>query len=615
MDNKMKKRILAIVAAVLALVIIVVAILLTLSQCQGGDGEKDPPKKVVIVAGNNKGNDTDDGDDTDDGNDGDDGFSDEDPFASDDITLDLGYTDGIEYETHELMESEGEAFIITSANGSDPLSKTFRGVTSTIYHPSEYLSRDPHERKYTDEMLDLELTRLKNSGIKFVRTMFWSDWMWTGNPDDPWNTESQTMLEFYAWCKKVDEYGLKVAPMMMWSYSSLFYGGSEYLVEVDYLIPKVYNEDGSVKLAYDFGIYHEQTDHELQNERLADWVTTTAKAIYDHGVTNFYGFFFGNEPHEDGNLPMGAFAKWQVDTFVTCEAALKDAGFRNKNENDYVVLIGPNQSSPNHPAGLAKYFMENAPHVFDIYSSHFTAKTQSATDDPYEDAARVFNGYMETMDLFDLRYEKEFWLDEFGSNGDTYNEASNADDPWYAVNIATQHIAAFNAGVSAIEVWQFLDQTWPDYYGNGGEYEYGAQRSGSAPSLYKSEIPWSLYYTTALFAKFSGNENGTTYATKALDDAAGIYAVTVKLADGGWSVLLVNMTTDEKTFTMNFEEAIDATLYRYMHDAGTIKPSTAANVAVADKGFKNVQKSFTDTIPGGAVVAYSTMKCFSNKVN
>ncbi len=606
MDNK-KKRIIAIVAAVLALAVIVAAILLTLSQCQGGSKEKDPPKKVVIVAGNNKNPD----DETPD----DETPDDSDPFVSDDITLDLGYNELIEYETHELMGSDSEAYIITSANGSDPLCTTFRGVTSTIYHPSEYLSRDPHERKYTAEMLDLELTRMKNSGIKFVRTMFWSDWMWTGDENNPWNTETQTMLEFYEWCKKVEEYDMQVAPMMMWSYAALFYGGSEYLVECDYMYPYVYNEDGSVKISYDFGNYHAQMDHELQNERLADWVATTAKAIYDHGVTNFFGFFFGNEPHEDGNTPMGAFAKWEVDTFSACEKALADAGFRNKNNPDrYVTLIGPNQSSPNHPAGLAKYFMENAPHVFDIYSSHFTKKTQAPTDDPYDDASRVFNGYMETMDLFDLRYEKEFWLDEFGSNGDSYSEEADLDDPWYAVNIATQQIAGFNAGVSAIEVWQFLDQTWPDYYGSGGEYEYGAQRSGAAPSLYKSEVPWSLFYTIALYGKFTGNANGTTYATTALDDSAGLYATTVKLADGGWSFLLVNMTTDERTFTVNFEEAIDATLYRYMHDAGTIKPTTAANVAVADKGFKNVQKTFTDTIPGGAVVAYSTMECFSNKV-
>ncbi len=590
MDSKMKKRVIAITAAILALVVLAVSILLILTQC---DAKKS--KKKVVVVGNNT------------------TPTDQDPYMSDDIDLDLGYTDGIDYETHELMGADGESYLIVAENGSDPLSVTFRGVTSTIYHPSEYLSRDPHERKYTDEMLDLELSRLRDSGIRFVRSMFWSNWMWTGNPDDPWDTENQTMMEFYDWCKKLEEYDLQVAPMMMWSYGSLFYGGGDYLIECDYMYPYVYDEEGNPVVVTDFGSYHVQMDHEVQNERLAKWVATTAKAFYDHGVTNFFGFFFGNEPHEDGNLPMGAFAKWQVDTFSACEKALADAGFRNKGSDNYVTLIGPNQSSPNHPAGLAKYFMENAPHVFDIYSSHFTKKTQAATDDPFDDATRVFQGYMETMDLFDLRYEKEFWLDEFGSNGDSYNEEANLDDPWYAVNIATQMIAAFDAGISAIEVWQFLDQTWPDYYGSGGEYEYGAQRSGGAPSLYKSEVPWSLFYVIALLGKFSGDEGGTTYKTTALDDSSGLYAVTVKLADGGWSVLLVNMTTDDRTFTINFEEELNATLYRYMHDAGTLKPTTAANVAVADKGFKNVQKTFTDTIPGGAVVAYSTIECFSNK--
>ncbi len=603
MEKKTRNRIIAIVAAVLALVIIAVIILLTLSKCQGDENK--PPKKVIIVAGNGGKDETPD----------DNGGNDEnpDPFISDDITLGLGYQGGITYDAHELFDDGSESFIIEVKNDSDPLSKTFRGITSTVYHPSEYLSRDPHERKYTDEMLDLELTRLKNSGIKFVRTMFWSNWMYTGNPDQPWDTENQTMLEFYEWCKKVEEYDLQVIPMMMWSYSALFYGGSNYLVECDYLIPKVLDDNGDAVLTQDFGIYHDQIDHELQNERCADWVVTAAKGIYDHGVTNLFGFFFGNEPHEDGGLAEGAFAKWQVATFSACEAALKEAGFRNKGADNYITLIGPNQSCTTDRAGLAKYFMSNAPQVFDIYSSHRTVNTQAPTDDPYDAIAPIFSGWMEVMDLFELRYQKEFWCDEFGSNGDEYNEAGDLDDPWHAVNIATQHMAAFNAGTSAISVWQFLDQTWPDYYGSGGEYEYGAQRSGSAPSLYKTEVPWSLYYGTALFAKFSGNENGTTYETKALDEASGLYAQAIKLADGGWSILLVNMTTDEKTFTFNFEKELDATLYRYMHDAGTLKPTTAANVAVADKGFKNVQKTFTDTVPGGAIVAYSTMECFSNK--
>ena len=76
------------------------------------------------------------------------------------------------------------------------------------------------------------------------------------------------------------------------------------------------------------------------------------------------------------------------------------------------------------------------------------------------------------------------------------------------------------------------------------------------------------------------------------------------------------MTTDTKTFTFQFEESLGGiTLYRYLHEAGTDTPTAAGNVTVADKGFKNVEKSFTDTLPGGSVVAYSTMKTFSNVID
>jgi len=598
MDTKMKKRIIAITSSVLALILLVVAIFIILNQCDGKKTAKRKPNKVVVVAPPD---------------DSGDGTIDDDPFASDNISLDLGYSGNDIFEAHEIMENVSDTVILTVANDEEPLNKFFRGITGTVYHPSEYLNRDPHGRKYTDEMLELELSRLRDSGFKFVRTMFWSDWMWTGDPNNPWDTENETMQNFYAWCKKVEEYGLKVIPMMMWNYPGLFYGGNDYLVEVDYLMPKKLDENGNPILAYDFGHYHDLTDYELQNERLADWVSTTAKAFYDHGVTNFFGFLFGNEPHEDGGLSMGAFAKWQVDTFAACEQALRDAGFRNKGSDRYVTLIGPNQNSPSGRGGLARYFMENAPQVFDIYATHTTLDTQSVTDDPYDENYKVFSGYIESMDLFGLRHKQEYWLDEFGSNGDAYNEELDLNDPWFAVNRATQHIAAFNAGVSAISLWQFLDQTWPDYYGSGGEYEYGAQRSGSAPSLYKSEIPWSVYYTESLFAKFTGIENGTTYKTVSLGDSGGIYATAIELADGGWTILVVNMSTDTKTFSVNFAEAIDATLYRYLYEAGNSKPTTAASVTVADKGFRDVKKTFSDTLAGGSVVAYSTMECFTNQ--
>ena len=610
--KNIKKRVIAIIAAILALVILVVGILLVLSKCSDEGGKKKQQVVVVVRDDDDEASSEDNSSDEDsDEGDGDDG----DEYISDDISLDLGYASDVVFDISELVEGDGSVYSIDIDNGGEPVCSTFKGLVGTVYHPSEYLDRDPHERKYTEEMLDLELTRYKEAGFKYVRTMFWSKWMWTGNEDDPWDTETETMLKFYDWCKKLDEYGLEVIPMMMWSYASLFYGGTQYLVEVDYLIPFELDENGNRKIVPHFGFWHHQVDHKLQNERLADWVVTTTKAFRDHGVTNHYGFFFGNEPHEDGGLAEGAFAYWQAESFLACEQALAAAGFREKGSENYVTLIGPNQSSTSGRAGLAKYFLENPKYdgVFDIYSSHYTTKAQSATDDVYADAETVFNGYMEVMDLFEIRHEKQFWIDEHGSNGDHYGgEDANLNDTWYPVQIASNYVAAFNAGISAFSLWQFMDQTWPDYYGSGNEYEYGAQRSGATPSLYKTEVPWSMHYMMTLFAKFSGNGNGKTYRGHCDDTSSGLYASAHQLEDGTWTIYVINMTTDPRTFNLNFDKAIDTTLYRYLYAAGENEPTSGANIIVADKGFKNVGKTLTDTLEGGSVACYSGIEFFSD---
>lgn len=615
--KNIKKRVIAIIAAILALLIVATGILLILSKCNDDEGGK---KKVVVVVRD----DEDDGDDEDetpseeetpsDEDDDSDYEDDGDMYISDDIALDLGYTDDVVFDISELVEGDGDVYSIKIDNDEEPVCSTFKGLVGTVYHPSEYLDRDPHERKYTEEMLDLELTRYKEAGFKYVRTMFWSKWMWTGDENNPWDTETETMLRFYEWCKKLDEYGLEVIPMMMWSYASLFYGGTQYLVEVDYLIPFELDENGNRIMAYDFGFYHHQVDHEEQNRRLAKWVATTAKAFKDHGVTNHHGFFFGNEPHEDGGLAAGAFAHWQAESFLACERALAEAGFRNKGSEDYLTLIGPNQSSTSGRAGLAKYFLENEKYngVFDVYSSHYTTKAQSSNDDVYADAEAVFNGYMEVMDLFEIRHTNEFWIDEHGSNGDHSDEEGNLNDTWYPVQIASNYVAAFNAGISAVSLWQFMDQTWPDYYGSGGEYEYGAQRSGATPSLYKTEVPWSMHYMMTLFSKFSQNGNAKTYKGHCDDSSSGLYASAHQLEDGTWTIYVINMTTDKRIFNLDFGKAINTTLYRYLYEAGSHKPTTGANIIVADKGFKNVGKTLTDTLDGGSVACYSGIKFFSD---
>ena len=85
----------------------------------------------------------------------------------------------------------------------------------------------------------------------------------------------------------------------------------------------------------------------------------------------------------------------------------------------------------------------------------------------------------------------------------------------------------------------------------------------------------------------------------------------VELENGGWSFLVANMNSESRNININLEKGLgDVELYRYMYSPNDVKLSAAAKIITADKGFENVDKNLIDTIPGGAVVVYSTIENF-----
>jgi len=579
------KKLISIISVVVALLLIVssVTVGLFLWETDGKDSEK----RVVQVnkpSGNN------------------------DPYGNDDITLDMGYTVEDMQNIDDLFGTE-ELCTLKVFNGSDPLCTNFRGLTSSVYHATEFLDMDPNGRKYTEEMIDLEFKRYKEAGFDYMRCQFKSDWMYTGDDSNPWDWENENMLAFYEYCKKAAEYDIEILIVFAWYYPGLYYCGSSNtsFLEVPYLMPRVFDENGDPVISLSFGTYHQQIDHEEQNRRYANWGVELVHALEDHGVTNAFNFIVFNEPREDGGSPTGAFVEYQKATFLALHEALKAEGLRDK-----MTLIGPNQSNKSGSLGLAAAFMSSPWHneIFDIYSSHHTAPMQSPTDDPYEDSFKVYYDYMSKVDGYGLRNVKEFWLDEFNDDGDEFQKET-WDDTWVATQQAVKMMAAFNAGVSAISAWQWVDQTWAEYYGSGGEYKYGAQVLGTMPSLYNSEIPYPNYYALSLISKYLDGENGKTYDVAFSEKYPGVYITAVELENGGWSFLVANMNSESRNININLEKGLgDVELYRYMYSPNDVKLSAAAKIITADKGFENVDKNLIDTIPGGAVVVYSTIENF-----
>ena len=529
--------------------------------------------------------------------------------SNDDITLDMGYTTEDMKNIEEMFGTGEEYCTLSVFNGQDPLCTNFRGLTSSVYHATEFLDMDPNGRYYTDEMIDLEMRRYKEAGFDFMRCQFKSDWVYSGDDSDPWDWENEKMLAFYEFCKKAAEYDIEILIVFGWMYHGLYYcGGDNYsFLEVPYLLPRVFDENGDPVITLSFGTYHQQIDHEEQNRRYADWGVQLVRALEAHGVKNANNFIVFNEPREDGGAAAGAFVEYQKATFLALHEALKKEGLR-----DRMTLIGPNQSVKTDRLGLASAFMASPWHrdIFDIYSSHFTAGMQSPTDDPYETSYNLYYGLMNKVEGYGFRNVKEFWLDEFGTDGDEF-QTDTWNDTWVATQQAVKMMAAFNAGVSAISCWQWVDQTWAGYHGSGGEYKYGAQILGTMPSLYNSEIPYPNYYALSLISKYLDGENGKTYNVEFSDTASGVYITAVQLSDGNWSFLVANMNAESQTINIDLEKGLGGkTFYRYLYSPNSVKLSSAAKVITADKGFENVDKNLIDTIPGGAVVVYSTIENF-----
>lgn len=594
----MKKRIIAIVAIILA---VLIALAVIFVSCDGDDKGGKKKQQVVIITKD----DDDDGDEPVEEEPDEEPDENDDPYAPDDITLDDGYNIDIVYSPSEIMESNSDFYQLSVNNNEENIaSPFFRGTTGSVYWCTEYMDKNAFGQAYTEEMLDYEFSRYADIGLTVLRTGFWSDWMYTGDPNNPWDNDNENLNNFYDFCRAAAKYNLEVVPMMAWSYPNFLYGGGQYLTEVGYMYPRLLDENGKTTVVQRWGQYFEEPDVEEMNKRFASWVVATVQGFKDHGITNVNYILFGNEPHEDGGSATGAFVDYQIGTFSAAHEALKAAGLR-----DRVKLIGPNQSCTTPRAGLAVAFMDRAPEVFDILSSHNSPKGTDSVEDNYERVWTNYSGWMEKMDDHNLRFEKEFWCDEYSGNADTYGPHGFI-DPWVGVQQCAGLVAATNAGISGINFWQIFDQLWPNYYGSGGEYQYGVQMDGACKSLYEGQTPYPSFYALTLFTKYmSTNKNpGTSYRCDT-DEASGLYVTAAQHPNGDFSVMVVNTSLEDRAYELNFANSLGGkTLYRYLYNPATIVPNLDYNYLPADKAFTNVGDTLADKVAGGNVVVYSTIK-------
>lgn len=502
-------------------------------------------------------------------------------------------------------------------NSEKPISTQYRGVSGSVYHAFGHMLDDTTGRAYTDEMMDLELSRLQDSGVRFARTRYYTGWAWDSSING-WNWDSKRMNYYWQYCKDLQERGINVVQSVGWHLSVITEMRAASIGEVPYIqsaqnYEDVYGESDG----YDFSkcLNDNYKMYAKKSLRLAYFQAETLKQAKARGIHNITHLLYFTEPsYTDNSLvnpnkpgkkhgEEGLEADEYIFIVQTIQQKLKDEGVYNM-----VQHIGPNQGSKTHGDGLLRYMLEKGcKDMFDVWTCHFYPGTSEPTSNVFYDIDQpVFESYVQPLKDVGIFGKAEFWVDEFYSHGGGLGK----DTAWIGLQNVVGAIVAQQEGINNISLWQIFDQLWTDQNNTGGEFINGIHACGSAPSLFVSSIPRRQYYSTGLFAKYNGYKNGKSYRTNNddLQLETDLHAGAVQLEDGSWTITIVNAGIDDYDVTVEFDKAIYQTLYRHVNNENTNIGTTAAHLADADKTYANVKDKFIDTIKGGCVVVYTGVK-------
>ena len=557
----------------------------------------------------------DDGEDVDEDQDeGEDDYYDE-PYeeGTTDEWGDFGEEDEWGYSDDQNNE---EALYVY--NNEAPINTKYRGMSSTVYHAYGHMLNDVTGRAYTDEMLNLELSRLQDAGVHYTRTRYTTEWAWDAKVDG-WNWDSQRMQYYWQYCRNLQERDIEVLQQVGWHLACitdrLDQNNATIKEHVYVMRGENYDDKYGESNGYDFSKCPDDDykRYAVKALRLAEAHAQLLLEAKKRGINNITHLMYFTEPSPNYRdavtgemIYIGSKADEYVFIVQTIQQKLKDRGVYNM-----VRHVGPNQGSITTGDGLLRYMLEkDLVDMFDVWTAHFYPKAGDAARNVYFDIIDpVVESYLQPLKDVGVYQKIEFWIDEFY----TCSEAQDlgVDSPWAGLQMAVGGIIAQQRGVNNISIWQIFDQLWTDQNNTGGEFVDGIHVCGSVPSLFISSIPRSQYYSTSLFAKYHGYQNGKVYRTNNSDlqlATSDIHVGAVQLEDGSWTITVVNASVESYTFTLEFEKAIYQTLYRHLNNVTTTMPTTAAHLADADKTFANVKDKFTDTLEGGSVAIYTGVK-------
>ena len=506
---------------------------------------------------------------------------------------------------------------ITVKNNSAPHSKNFQGISATVYHCYTFMN-DSLGRNYTDEQAAKEMDRLKDSGVKTVRSIFRSSFAWSSNG---WNWDSTAMQAVYKWASFLQQRDIEIAINAGWHLNYITEETAS-IPEVSYLLGRgndLYGESQGVDFT---GLTEYEIRIRKAGLRYGEWIRQALEAFEAHGIYNVkYILAFTEPSYATKEKSEGDYADEWISITKDLHQALQAGGIRQKYK-----IVGPNQSSASGN-GLLRYFLEylkNHPEdkgMVDVLSAHTYSKSKSlsitAPNYYYNVADDAFANYRRVLDEYG--YTGEFLVDE-------YFACSTIDGHWTSNNgvqltqVAAGVAAAVKNGMDRLLSWQIFDQLWvnqtnaPNAHGG---FIGGVHAVGTAPSFtpnphkdyapYASETPRVTYYGLNLLGKYLSNKKAITYYTQSTTED-GLYTAAIRGDDGKTVVLVVNTQSTAVNVALNFEKQMNMNFYRYAYCPTAVTPSPNATSIAYDTVFQNISQRLDDTLPPQSFALYVSEK-------
>lgn len=505
-------------------------------------------------------------------------------------------------------------------NSAAPLTDQYRGVSSSVYHAYGHMLDDKTGRVYTDAQLTTELDRLQDAGIRYARTRFYSAWFWDNNGFN-WNTKRANY--FYNYCRNLDKRDISVMLQVGWHLGCFTHIENGSIDEVAY-ITKSESYPGDwygETTGYDFSKCQNSEYQRMAKEslRFAHFYAETLRQTKARGINNISHLIYFTEPSYATSIVGKVTSKYHpsynkeggsADEYIFIVKTFQDK-LKEEGVYDLVKHVGPNQGSIKHGDGLLRYMLERGySDMFDVWTAHFYPESAVGSDHVYHNICDgVFRSYLAPLKEYNIYGKKEFWVDEFYARSKA--EKLAVDSAWSGLKTVVGAISAQQLGINNISLWQIFDQLWTDQRNTGGEFVDGIHVCGSAPSLFTSDVPRRQYYFVSLFGKYNGYKNGEAYRTNNTEIKAKnsyIHIGATKTENGEWTITVINAGPTKYRVIIDFDKAINQTLYRHSVDTATITPNNTAKLAGADKTFSGVTTRFADVINAGSMAIYTGIK-------